>query len=182
MWLIVLRWLVLVAAVLPWIYYLLGIYSARRFFLETHDASAEFTPPVSILKPVHRLDRDTYENFASFCRQDYPQHEILFGVNEENDPAIPVIHKLMRDFPERSIRLLIGSDELGPNRKASKLSRMVREARYDLFVISDSDIRVDPAYLRAVVAPFGSPKVGAVTCLYLGLTDGRLGSDLEAVG
>lgn len=182
MWLSVLRWVVLAAAVLPWIYYLLGIYSARRFFRELTDESAEFAPPVSILKPIHGLDRETYENFASFCRQEYPQYEILFGVNEENDPAIPIIQQLMQNFPRRGIRLLIGLDELGPNRKASKLTRLAREARYELLVISDSDIRVNPDYLRAVVAPFRSPKVGAVTCLYLGLTDGRVGSDLEAIG
>lgn len=178
----VLRWVILAGAVLPFIYYLLAIYSALRFFRSRGEPAAEFTPPVSLLKPIRGLDQEAYENFASFCRQDYPVYEILFGVSDEDDPAIPTVQKLIHDFPERSIRLLIGCDELGPSSKVNKLCRLVREARYDLLVISDSDVRVGPDYLRAVVGPFRDPQVGALTCLYLGIANGRLGSQLEAVG
>lgn len=177
-----LRWTVLVGAVLPSIYYLLAIYSAWRFFRRRSAPAADFTPPVSILKPVRGLDREAYENFASFCRQDYPEYEVLFGVSEEDDPAIPVIHQLIHDLPDRPIRLLIGSEELGTNNKVNKLCRLVREARYDLFVVSDSDMRVGPGYLRAVAAPFRDPQVGAVTCLYRGLVDDCLPSQIEAIG
>jgi len=184
----VLRWVILAGATLPFIYYLLAIFSAWRFFRSpappiSADASApDFAPPVSILKPVRGLDPGAYENFSSFCRQDYPEYEILFGVNEPDDPVIPVIRKLIRDFPRIAIRLLIGSDELGANRKVNKLCRLAREARYDLFVINDSDIRVGPDYLRAVVSPFRDPPVGAATGTYGGLVEPQLGSELEAIG
>jgi ceramide glucosyltransferase len=127
------------------------------------------------------LDREAYENFASFCRQNYPKYEILFAVSSERDPAIPVIRKVMGDFPELPIRLLIGSEDRGTNDKVNKLCRLAREARYDLLAISDSDIRVDPNYLKSVVRPFRDPRVGVATCLYVGLAEGRLWSELEAV-
>ena len=144
--------------------------------------ASDFSPPVSILKPIHGLDRETYENYASFCRQDYPEFEILFCVTDESEPAIPVIEKLIRDFPERSIRLLIGSDPSASATRSTSSCRMVREARHEIVIVSDSDVRVDPGFLRAVAAPFRDSKVGGVTCLYRGLTDGSFAADLEALG
>lgn len=179
---ILIRDALLLLALAPLGYYLLTIFAAVRFFRHRPEEPKDFTPPVSILKPVRGLDREAYENYASFCKQDYPEFEIIFNVTDENDPAIPVIERVIRDFPDVQIRLLTGAEQLGTCNKVNKLVRMVREARYDIFVISDSDIRVGPGYLRAVVAPFHDPKVGAVTCLYRGLTDGSLASELEALG
>jgi ceramide glucosyltransferase len=180
--------LILILAGSPFVYYLLSIFSAYSFFSSQRSLAGtarntqEFTPPASILKPVHGLDLESYENFASFCRLDYPEYEILFCVNDACDPAVPGIQELIRNFPERRISLLIGAEHLGSNGKVNKLCRLAREARYNLLVISDSDIRVNLNYLQAVTAPFRDPKVGAVTCLYAGYTERQFGAELEAVG
>lgn len=173
---------VLVCALAPLVYYVVAAYCAWRYFGPRRVTQSTFTPPVSILKPVSGLDRDTYSNFASFCCQDYPSYEVLFAVAKHDDPAVPVIQQLMKDFPHRSIRLLIGMTVGGPNNKVNKLCRLVHDASHDVFAISDSDIRVGPAYLRDVVGPLEDDDVGAVTALYRGISDGRLGSDLEAIG
>lgn len=178
------RHALLALALAPFAYYLLAIFAAFRFFRVPRRESrgADFAPPVSVLKPVRGLDRETYENYASFCRQDYPEFEILFGVSDENDPAITEIERVIRDFPSRPIRLLIGSDPAGANDKVNKLCRMVREARHEILLVSDSDVRVDEGLLRAVAAPFRDPKTGGVTCLYRGLGGGCFAATLEALG
>jgi ceramide glucosyltransferase len=174
-----LRWAVLAVAILPFAYYLTATFCAWDFFRRRLEPSKEFAPPVSILKPLKGLERNTYENLASFCRQDYPEYEILFAVDDEHEPAIPIVERLMRDFPEVPIRLLAGSVFPSSNNKVAKLARLLPAARHELLVMSDSDIRVEPDYLRRVVSPFRDPAVGAVTGLYLGMTDPNLWSELE---
>jgi ceramide glucosyltransferase len=174
----------LLLALASFAYYVVAIVAALRFF-RRRDAAAlpsDFTPPISILKPIYGLDRETYLNYASLCAQDYPDYEILFCVSDEQDLAIPMIAKLASDFPQRRINLLIGSQPLGVSDKVNKLCRMAREARHEILAVSDSDVRVEPEYLRAIAAPFRDPAVGAVTCLYRGLTDGSLAANLEAIG
>jgi ceramide glucosyltransferase len=179
----VIRDALLLLALASFAYYLVAILAALRFFRARDAASsANFTPSLSILKPIYGLDRETYQNYASFCLQDYPDYEILFCVSDDRDPAIPVIAELARNFPERKIKLIVGSEPLGVSDKVNKLCRMVREAAHEIVVVSDSDVRVEPHYLRAIAAPFRDPKVGAVTCLYRGLTDGSLAANLEAIG
>ena len=177
------QWLVLLIACAPFVYYLFAIVCVIDFFSAKRAKSdASYRPPVSVLKPVRGLDREAYENFSSYCRQDYPEYEILFAVSDAHDSAIPVIERLIRDFPERPIRLLVGAPELGASSKVNKLCQLVREARYELLVMSDSDVRVEPSYLRQVAAPFADPQVGAVTALFRGMVAGDLASELECVG
>jgi ceramide glucosyltransferase len=136
---------------------------------------------VSCLKPIKGLDLDAYENYASFCRQDYPEYELIFCVDED-DPALSLLKRLIEEFPERHIRLLYGSGRRAINDKVARLVRLVSEARYDLFVITDGDIRVRPDYLRSVVAPFRDPKVGAATCLYVSTRETTLVQELQSIG
>jgi ceramide glucosyltransferase len=178
---IMIRYLVLVTAAAPLVFYLAAIVCAWFFFRERNWPVKDFCPPVSVLKPMHGLDRETYENLASFCRQQYPNYELLFCTDHERDPAIGVIHKLMADFPHIPIRLSIGSSTSGSNNKVTKLCRLADEARYELLVVSDSDVRVDPDYLRRVALPFSDQRTGAVTCLYSGSTAPNLWSRLEDV-
>jgi len=155
----------LALAAIPFIYYLLSLYSTVRYFHTSRGDVApntDFTPPISCLKPVKGLDAEAYENYASFCRQDYPDYEIVFCV-DPGDPTLPVLEKLVRDFPQRRIRLLFGSGRDAVNDKVARLTRLVAEAEHDFFVITDSDVRVQPDYLRTVISPFRDPHVGAAT-------------------
>lgn len=183
---IVIRDALLLVALAPFGFCSFAIFAARRFF--ESPASSNQTemdgklPPVSILRPIYGLDREAYENFASFCRQEYSEFEMLCCVSDEADPAIPVIQKLIADFPQRNIRLLVGSEPLGVSDKINKLCRMAKEARHDVLVVCDSDVRVEAGFLRAIAAPFADPVLGGVTCLYRGLTDASPSADLEAIG
>ncbi len=178
-------YLFLALAAAPFIYYLLVLYSSQFFFRRSKNSPSrnlDFTPPVSNLKPVRGLDPEAYENFASYCRQDYPDYELIFCVGDENDASVPVLQKLMRDFPEREIRILYGSGRTAINDKVAKLVRLVKEARNEVLVINDSDVRVDPNYLRTVVAPLRDPKVGGVTCLYVSAHDKNFTQHLQSIG
>jgi len=172
---------VLVVAAIPFIYYLIVAYSSWRFFsleLPQH----VFTPPVSILKPIRGIDPEAYENFASFCRQDYPDYELLFCADESGGPVIPILEKLIRDFPERRIRILFGSGSSAVNDKVAKLGRLVREAQNEIVVMGDSDVRVRPDYLQTVVAPLADPEVGATTCFYVPAHRETFAENLQTVG
>ncbi len=174
---------VLLLAAGPLVYYMLATLVALRFFnKERARVLPDFTPSVSILKPVRGVDFGSYENFASFCRQDYPYFEILFAVNDDEDPAVPVIRRVIAEFPQRQIRLLVGAEHLGANRKVNKLARLAREAQNEVLVLTDGDVRVGPRFLREVVAPLTDRKVGAVTCFYRGIAEKNLGAEIEAVG
>ncbi len=170
---------------IPFIYYLIALYSTWAYFRAARHSdlrSASFTPPVSNLKPIRGLDPGAYENFASFCRQDYPDYELVFCVGDRDDPVLPAIDKLMREFPERRIRVLFGSGRTATNDKVAKLVRMVGEAAHEVVVISDSDVRVEPDYLRSVVAPLADPNVGAVTCFYVPADERTFADSLQSMG
>ncbi|MGA7237177.1 MAG: glycosyltransferase [Bryobacteraceae bacterium] len=173
----------LLAAAIPFIYYCLAIFSSWRFFRQARRArSVDFTPPVSILKPIRGVDPGAYENFASFCRQDYPEYEIVFCVSGHDDPVAPLIERLQREFPERRIVLLYGSGRIAANDKVAKLARMVEEARHEYVVINDSDVRAQPGYLRTVVGPLRDARIGATTCFYTGIEETSFTDSVQAIG
>ena len=161
-------------------YQLLSIYAAVRF-LKHPIVQTNFTPPISILKPLKGFDPEMYESFRSHCLQYYPgNYEIIFGVNDASDEAISAVERLRREFPDRNVSLLVCSDLLGTNRKVSNLVQMSALAKYGHIIINDSDIRVPPDYLQRVAAPFADPNVGMVTALYRAVTH-DFWSTIEAV-
>lgn len=168
-------------------YYLTCLWSAGSYLRDrsrilAQDKLPAAFPPVSILKPLKGEDPEIYESFRSHCRQEYSEFEIVFGVSDANDPAVQAVERLRQEFPDRSIQLIVCTEVLGTNTKVSNLAQMVRSARYDHFIVSDSDIRVPPDYLRRVVAPLAEPGVGLVTCLYRGIAGPTVSSKLEALG
>ncbi len=140
-----------------------------------------FTSPVSILKPLRGTDPGMYESLRSHCLQDYPEYEIVFGVSDAADPALTLVKRLRSELPAVPIRVVLCERSLGANTKVSNLAQMLPEARHEYLLVNDSDIRVEPDYLRGVVAPLADPKVGLVTCLYRGVPAPSLGSRLESL-
>lgn len=125
----------------------------------------EFAPPVSVLKPLRGTDPNTYEAFVSQLQQHYPVFEVLFGAREENDPAVQEVHRVRREFPNSALRLIVGAAP-ALNSKVGVLIELARHARYPIWVVNDSDIKVDREYLSQVVAPLGDASIGVVTCPY----------------
>jgi ceramide glucosyltransferase len=167
------------------LYYLLCLWSALRFLSERGITSTQPTaaqPPISILKPLKGIDPEIYESFRSHCLQDYPEYEIIFGVSDPGDPAVASVEALQREFPDRRIQIAVSPQNLGANAKVSNLTQMMTYARHDYLIVNDSDIRVEPDYLRRVTAPLADSRVGLVTCLYRGVTGPTIGSRLESLG
>src|SRR5580658_3369746 len=171
-------------AAIPFIYYLLALYSSWQFFRRAQISipACDFTPPVSNLKPIRGLDTEAYENFASYCKQDYPDYELLFGIGDGDEAVLEVIEKLKREFPQQRIRVVHVSGHTAPNDKVVKLARLVDEAQNEVLVINDSDVRVRPNYLRSVVAPLRNAKIGAVTCLYVSTQEHTFLQKLQSIG
>ena len=144
-------------------------------------ADAEFAPAVSILKPLCGTDRNMYEGFRSHCLQNYSKFEIIFGVNDENDEAVAEVERLRREFPNHDIKLVFCPRVLGTNRKVSNLEHMIGHARYDFVLINDSDIHVEPDYLRRVMSPFANEHVGLVTAMYRANAGRTLASQVESL-
>jgi ceramide glucosyltransferase len=167
------------------LYYLLCLWSAFRFLPERSPTGVlpmPALPPISILKPLKGIDPELYESFRSHCLQDYPEYEIIFGVSVPNDPAVETVKALQREFPDRRIQIVVSAKTLGANVKVSNLTQMLAVARCDYLIVNDSDIRVEPDYLRRVTAPLADSHVGMVTCLYRGVAGATLGSRLESLG
>jgi ceramide glucosyltransferase len=163
-------------------YYLLSIFAGYRFFSKPEAAQRGELRPVSIMIPLHGADFRAYQNYAELCRQDYPEYQIVFGVRDTEDSSIPIVEKLIADFPARDIALVISADTIGQNLKVSNLQNMLGRVKHEQIVIVDSDIRVSRDYLQRVLAPLSDPKVGLVTCLYRTAETPDFAAKLEAVG
>jgi ceramide glucosyltransferase len=148
-------------------YLVLAIRSTLRFREHTVLGRAPHRG-VSVLKPVHGDGPNLYESLRSFCIQDYPKYEVIFGAHTSSDPAIAVVNRLIAEFPDRDLRLVVDAALAGPNRKAANLANIFKSAKYDIIVLSDSDVRVDRNCIASMAAPFDDPKIGAVASIYKG--------------
>lgn len=145
-------------------------------------AAVPSLPPVSLLKPVHGLEARLKENVESFYVQDYPDYEILFAADEEDDAALAVIREVAARYPNIRSRILVTGKPPWPNPPSYSFARMTEIAAHDILVTSDSDVEVAPNYLREVAPPLLDPKVGMLTCLYRGKNAGGFWSGLDAIG
>ena len=131
--------------------------------------TGDYSPPVSIFKPLKGLDEELEENLRSFFRLDYPTFQLLFCVADTDDPAIEVVKKLQSEFPEQDSKLVVGCPSFGLNPKVESLAAMDADRKYDVILISDSNVRVRPSYLRETACYLADPGVGLVSNLFVGV-------------
>ncbi|HMG86324.1 MAG TPA: glycosyltransferase [Terracidiphilus sp.] len=163
--------------------------AVARYLRERRTAESElrqhpgFTPPLTLLKPLAGAEPDLEAHLASFFEQDYLKFEILFCAREANDPGLEIARRVAARFPQIPAKFMSTGEPPCINAKVASMELMERSAAHDILVISDSDVRVTPDYLRAVALPFADEKVGGMCCLYRGVAaGGGLWARLEAVG
>ena len=165
-----------------WIYCVLTAVAARRYLAISPPALTAL-PPISVLKPLCGQDDRLEENLRSFFIQDYPDYEILFAVHDLADPAVAVVDKVRREFPQGPRVILVETGRpTVPNGKAHSLAHLVSRAQHGILVMSDSDVHIPPDLLRCIAAEFQDPIVGVVTCPYRAVPGRGFWSRLEAIG
>ena len=162
-------------------FYWYAVYASLDLFSKPATIDPDFHPPLSILKPIQGLEADEYEALASFCRLDYPEYQIIFAARDHDDPALAVVKRIMEEFPHLDTELVISTDSIGANQKVNNLANTLPFVKHSLLLISDSDIHVNPDYLRHIVQPFKSSSVGVVTCMYRSPATGPV-AELEGMG
>jgi ceramide glucosyltransferase len=139
----------------------------------------DYTPPVTIFKPLKGLDEELEQNLRTFFQLDYPTFQLVFGVAETHDPAIEVVRRLQREFPDQDSDLVVGCPVFGLNPKVENLAAMDRHRKHNVILISDSNVRVRPSYLRETVCYLAEPGVGLVTNLFVGVGEVHASAVLE---
>ena len=162
-------------------YTALAIVRTRAFRRSAADPHARFTPPLTVLKPLHGAEPNLYTNLRSLCEQVYPEYQILFGAAAKDDPALDVARRLQREFPQCDIAIVSGGAHAARNPKVGNLMGMMGHAKHGIVLIADSDIRAGRNYLQAVASCFGDTNVGVATCLYGGTPNGSVPSQLGAM-
>ncbi len=158
-------------------------FAALRFLrrLRVKPAARNFTPSVAVLKPIRGLDRNLYENLASFFRQDYPGLRVYFTLEDPADPALPVIERVRRDFPDVPSEVVISKASVGYNPKINSLAGAEERLTADIVLMADSDVRVKPDFVRRCAAAFEDPGVGLASCFYRIASPSNPWESLEAL-
>jgi len=139
----------------------------------------DHTPPVTIYKPLKGVDEGLEDNLRSFFQLDYPEYQLLFGVVDPNDPAAEVVRRLIAEFPQADAKLVTGAPAFGLNPKVENLAALARHRNHDVILISDSNVKVRPSYLRETACYLADPRVGLVTNVFCGTGESYLGATLE---
>ncbi len=163
------------------LFYVACAISIHRFFAARSQELPATDQSVSVLIPVCGIDEESQKNWESFCQQDYENYEVLFGVMDSKDPAVPVLKDLVERFPDRT-KLMCGLTPLGINHQISNLMHLLKVANHEIIVLADTDIRVGPTYLRKVTTALADSSIGVVTCGYLDLKPNSLAAALAAFG
>jgi ceramide glucosyltransferase len=141
-----------------------ALFALRRPWSEPSD----FAPPVTLLKPVYGLEKGLEECLRSACQQDYPEYQVLFALQRPDDPALPLLRKIEAEFGRERVTIVITKGQPRANGKIFNVTGAMPHARHEVLVLSDSDVRLRPDYLRAIVAPLHDPKIGYACTLYRG--------------
>ncbi len=163
------------------IFYLACAVCTRQFFASNESVTENQDAPVSILVPVCGLDEGAWENWSAFCQQNYPDYEVLFGVMDVQDPAVPILKQLVETFPDQA-KLFVGLEPRGINYKDSNLSYLLEASQHEIIIFADSDIRVNSDYIRTVTAPLADPEVGLVSCAFVGYDPQSVGAAIASFG
>jgi ceramide glucosyltransferase len=159
----------------------LGVAVCSLFFRSLADLSTRpgAPPPVTLLKPVYGLEKQLARNLRSACLQDHPEYQVVYSVQRPNDPALPILHALQREFGPERVSVVVGAASVGVNGKINNLVGALPHARYELLVISDSDVQLRPDFLSTLVAPLADPEVGAVSAFFRGCEAGPWYEQME---
>jgi ceramide glucosyltransferase len=164
-----LEWIFLIPTLGGSVYAILCVLAVIRFRMQAasrQEFAVESWPPVTILKPVHGFEKNQRENLRSTCIQDYPEFQVVFSVQNAEDAAIPLLHEIQREFGDHRVTVAIENCRAGTNGKINNMIGGLLHARHDVLVISDSDVRLRPDYLKTIVAPLNLPGVGCACTLY----------------
>ncbi|MDR0310868.1 MAG: bacteriohopanetetrol glucosamine biosynthesis glycosyltransferase HpnI [Acidobacteriota bacterium] len=170
----ILQFIVLIPVLGGSVYALLCLWAAGRFRRQAREHEGSKTrerafaewPPVTILKPVCGVEKHQRENLRSACVQDYPEFQVVFSVQDADDPALPLLYELREEFGTELVTVAVENIRAGTNGKINNMIGGLRHARHDVLVISDSDVRLNPDYLKTIVAPLGKADVGCVCTFY----------------
>ncbi len=165
----VLEWLFLIPTIGGSVYAVLCVIAIFRLRGSTRNKSKstfECWPSITVLKPIHGLEKNQKENLRSTCIQDYPEFQVVFSVQDPNDAAIPLLREIQQEFGTQRVTVAIENCRVGTNGKINNMIGGLKHARHDILVISDSDILLKPDYLKTIVAPLSDPEVGCACTLY----------------